>query len=143
MRYLALMCTAAVLSVTNVAQIGAAEPVAVPAATAPAHTFADISTADLTHAIAAKQVTLIDCNGNESFAKGHIPGAINFAVAGKDIAAHLPKDKTALIVAYCGGPQCGAYKDGASAAQALGYTNVKHYSEGISGWTKAGATIEK
>ncbi len=143
MRYLALVCAAAVLSVTSVAQTWAAEPVTAPAAAVPAHAFADISTADLTHAIAAKQVTLIDCNGSESFAKGHIPGAIDFAVANKDIAAHLPKDKAALVVAYCGGPQCGAYKSGASAAQALGYTNVKHYSEGISGWTKAGATVEK
>lgn len=143
MRYLAFVCTAAVLSVTSVAQTWAAEPMTTPAATAPAHAFADISTADLTKAIAAKQVTLIDCNGSESFAQGHIPGAIDFTVAGKDIAAHLPKDKSALVVAYCGGPQCGAYMNGAKAAAALGYTNVKHYSEGISGWTKAGAVVEK
>jgi rhodanese-related sulfurtransferase len=43
-------------------------------------------------------------------------------------------NKTTLIVAYCGGPECGAYKAAADAAAALGYTNIKHYSEGISGW---------
>ena len=46
----------------------------------------------------------------------------------------LPADKNALIVAYCGGPKCGAWKKAAKAAAALGYTNIKHFSGGISGW---------
>ncbi len=105
--------------------------------------FPDISKADLDHAIAAKEVTLIDCNGTTSYAAGRIPGAMDFAVVGKDLATHLPKDKSALIVSYCGGPTCGAYKEGADAAKALGYTNVKHFSAGISGWKKAGGALDK
>lgn len=104
--------------------------------------FADISHADLKAAIAAKTVTLIDCNGSESFAKGHIPGALDFGAIKESLAEKLPKDKDALIVAYCGGPKCGAYKAGANAAQTLGYTNVKHYSAGISGWKDAGEPCE-
>ena len=94
-------------------------------------------------AIADKKVTILDVNGSRSFAKRHIPTAIDFSKAGKELAASLPKDKGALIVAYCGGPSCGAYKRAASAAEKLGYTNVKHLSAGISGWLKAGEDTEK
>jgi rhodanese-related sulfurtransferase len=52
--------------------------------------------------------------------------------------AKLPADKNALVVAYCGGPSCNAYTAAAKKAKALGYTNVKHLSAGISGWKAAG-----
>jgi rhodanese-related sulfurtransferase len=54
----------------------------------------------------------------------------------------LPADKAALVVAYCGSPKCGAYKKAANAAVQLGYTNVKHFSGGISGWKSAGEPTE-
>ena len=50
--------------------------------------------------------------------------------------------KDALIVAYCGGPSCGAYKKAIEAATKLGYTNIKHFSKGLSGWKEAGGTLE-
>ena len=58
-------------------------------------------------------------------------------------ATLLPKDKNALIVAYCGGPKCMAYKQAAKKAEALGYKNVKHLSAGIAGWKEAGEKTEK
>ncbi len=102
----------------------------------------DISLAELKQAIADKAVTLLDCNGSASYAKGHIPGAINFETAKTGLADVLPKDKAALVVAYCGGPLCGAYKAGAAAAAKLGYTNVKHFSGGIKGWKGADEKLE-
>jgi len=99
----------------------------------------NISLAELKKALDSKSVTLLDCNGSGSFAKSHIPGAVDFETVKKDLASHLPKDKGALVVSYCGGPKCKAYKDGVKAAEALGYTNVKHFSEGLSGWQKAHA----
>jgi rhodanese-related sulfurtransferase len=102
----------------------------------------DIGLADLKQAIADKTVTLLDCNGSASYAKGHIPGAINFETAKTALADKLPKEKSALVVAYCGGPMCGAYKAGAVAAAKLGYTNVKHFAGGISGWKEAGEKTE-
>ena len=104
--------------------------------------FADISVTDLTKAIADKTVTLIDVNGSESWKAGHIPGAIDLAGVGAGLAAQLPADKAALVVAYCGGPACGAWKRGAEAAAALGYTNVKHFKGGIRGWTASNAKLE-
>lgn len=103
---------------------------------------ADISLEDLKKAIADKKVTLIDCNGAESYKKGHLPGAVDFASAKEDLAKSLPADKAALVVAYCGSEKCTAYKAGADAAAKLGYTNVKHFSGGLAGWTKAGEKLE-
>ncbi|CAN5756055.1 hypothetical protein BH09VER1_BH09VER1_12710 [soil metagenome] len=105
--------------------------------------FPDISLVDLKKAIADKDVTILDANGTESYDSGHIPGAMNFMVVKDDLAAKLPAKKNALIVAYCGNPQCGAYARAAAAAQALGYTNVKHFSEGIDGWKAAKEPTEK
>ncbi len=104
---------------------------------------ADISHADLEKAIAAKNVTVLDVNGTDSFKQGRIPGAIDFTANETKLASLLPKDKNALIVAYCGNEYCNAYQSAASAAIALGYKNVKHYSPGIDGWKKSGAKIEK
>jgi rhodanese-related sulfurtransferase len=105
--------------------------------------YADISIAELKAASGHNSVTLLDANGTASWQAGHIPGAIDFAAQKDKLADLLPKDKDALIVAYCGGPKCMAYKAAAAAAAKLGYTNIKHLSAGISGWKKAGAAVEK
>ena len=69
--------------------------------------------------------------------------AIDYEANSEKIKDVLPESKDALIVAYCGGPQCGAYKTAVKAAVALGYTNVKHLTAGISGWKDAGEKTEK
>lgn len=105
--------------------------------------YADISHDQLKQAVATNAATIIDVNGSKSYADGHIPGAIDFAKHKDDLASVLPKDKNALIVAYCGSPSCGAYAKAAEAAVKLGYKNVRHYSGGISGWKEAGEPTEK
>ena len=105
--------------------------------------YPDLSIKELKKSIESKQVTVIDVNGTESFATGHIPGAIDFEANEAKLASLLPKDKNALIVAYCGGPKCMAYKQAAKKAEELGYKNVKHLSAGISGWKEAGEKTEK
>ena len=102
----------------------------------------DISHDELKKAMKEKKVTLIDVNGSETYKKGHIPGAIDFEANEEKLAAKLPKDKNALVVAYCGNERCKAYRAGASKAKELGYTNVKHYSKGIAGWKSAGEKTE-
>jgi rhodanese-related sulfurtransferase len=105
--------------------------------------FPAISHQELAKAIAEKSVTVLDVNGTESFEEGRIPGAIDYIAREKQLASLLPKNKDALIVAYCGNEYCTAYLAAATAAKELGYTNVKHYSPGIDGWKKSGAKIEK
>ncbi|HVK58799.1 MAG TPA: rhodanese-like domain-containing protein [Candidatus Kapabacteria bacterium] len=105
--------------------------------------YPDVSIKDLKKSIEKKEVTVIDVNGTESWEKGHIPGAIDFESNEAKFASLLPKDKSALIVAYCGGPKCMAYKQAAKKAEELGYKNVKHLSAGISGWKEAGEKTDK
>ena len=105
--------------------------------------YPDVTIPEVKKAIAEGKATIIDVNGAQSYQKGHVPGALNFAEVGKDLASKLPSDKNALIVAYCGGPSCNAYTKAANAAKALGYTNVKHMSAGISGWLQAGEKTDK
>ena len=103
----------------------------------------NISIPDLKAAIAAGKVTVLDANGTKSWREGHIPGAIDFTASKDKLARLLPTNKDALIVAYCGGPKCMAYKKAVVAVEKLGYTNVKHLTDGISGWKKAGETMDK
>jgi rhodanese-related sulfurtransferase len=116
---------------------------AIAAAAVYAGEYPDIKIPELKSAIAAKKVTLLDANGTESWQKGHIPGAIDFQANKGKLASLLPKDKDALVVAYCGGPRCQAYQAAAKAAEKLGYTNIKHLTAGISGWEDARETIQK
>lgn len=112
------------------------------AAAAVAGSYPDISMDELQRAIADKDVTVVDVNGTDSYKEGHIPTAIDYMAVKGEFAASLPADKDALIVAYCGSPECGAYARAAKAATDLGYTNVKHFSPGISGWKSSGAPTE-
>jgi rhodanese-related sulfurtransferase len=105
--------------------------------------FADIPHPDLVAAVASHSVTLLDANGADSYKSGHIPGAIDYWSDKDRLASLLPADKNSLIVAYCYNPQCPAFAQAAEAAEKLGYTNIRHYRPGITGWIKSGAPIEK
>lgn len=106
--------------------------------------YPDISISELEAAIKKGEVIVIDVNGSSSYnEKGHIPGAIDFRANKEQIASLLGDKKDKLVVAYCGGPTCSAYKAGAKAAEEAGFTNIKHLSAGISGWVDAGKKVEK
>lgn len=105
--------------------------------------FPDVSIKEVKKLSETKKATIIDVNGTESYKAGHVPGALDFAAIKDDLASKLPKDKNALIVAYCGNPKCQAYQAAAKAATKLGYKNVKHMSAGIAGWKEAGEKTEK
>ena len=55
--------------------------------------YPDISVKELQSAIKKGKVAVIDVNGAKSFARGHIPTAIDFSSNGKELAKLLPKDK--------------------------------------------------
>lgn len=84
---------------------------------------------------------LVDVRSPELYAKGHIPGAINF-LRGKMTASRLaafPADT--LFVTYCAGPHCnGAVK----AAIVLAHLQrpVKIMPGGITGWLDEGFALE-
>ena len=60
--------------------------------------YPDISIKELQGAIKKGNVAVIDVNGAKSFAKGHIPSAIDFSSQSKNLASLLPKSKDTLIV---------------------------------------------
>jgi len=101
-------------------------------------TFPEVSKAELQKIVDSKQATIFDANGTESFQKAHVPGAIDYIATKADFAKNLPADKNAMVVAYCGGPSCSAWKAAATEACKMGYTNVKHFKAGIKGWTSKG-----
>ncbi len=69
------------------------------------HDLPEISIADVAAGLDAKQLTVIDCNGEDTRKKhGVIPGAILVEDEEKFPASVLPSDKKAKLVFYCGGP---------------------------------------
>ncbi|MBF6138349.1 rhodanese-like domain-containing protein [Nocardia otitidiscaviarum] len=93
--------------------------------------------------MAAGTVTVIDALGGEYYAKAHLPGAIALVEAEVDAeAARLLPDRDAAIVTYCSNPACRNGQAVASKLEALGYTNVRKYREGIQDWMDAGLTVE-
>ena len=84
---------------------------------------------------------LLDVRSAESFAHGHVPGAIHFP-HGKIIASKLtdwPADT--MFVTYCAGPHCNGAARGALRLARLGRP-VKIMAGGITGWIDEGFTLQ-
>lgn len=98
---------------------------------------------ELTAAIDAGTVTVVDTLGGEYYAKQHLPGA--FALVRDDVdtlAPSLLPELDAAIVTYCSNPACPNSGQVADRLTALGYTNVRKYREGIEDWAGAGLPTE-
>src|SRR5438045_1954059 len=60
---------------------------------------------DVDKALAANEVTVVDCNGDKTRKKnGVLPGAILISDEEAFVASELPADKTRKLVFYCSGP---------------------------------------
>ncbi len=88
-----------------------------------------------------RDFVVVDCRSPESYAKAHVPGALNlpYRKMTAEGVAHLPKDK--LIVAYCTSVHCNASTKGALRLSRLGY-RVKEMTGGIRGWQAEGYAVE-
>ncbi len=120
-----------------------------------------VSTAELKAMIDAKEdIAIIDTMPYEdSFKKGHIPGAKQFlfpipemaawdsaetdAKTKDDFIALLGPDKSRKIIFYCGFVKCTRSHNGALWAVKLGYTNVLRQPGGIFAWKGAGFEVAK
>lgn len=96
------------------------------------------------HADLAKGVQdflVIDCRSPESFARGHLPGALNlpYRKMTGESTTHLPRDKT--LVTYCTSIHCNASTKGALRLAQLGF-RVKEMLGGIRGWQAEGYAVE-
>ena len=81
----------------------------------------------------ADNVMIIDARPYKpKYFKGHIPGAVSIPFTDFDKKTDLlPKDKTALLIYYCGGLECKLSHKSAKKAEQLGYTNVKVFAKGF------------
>lgn len=73
----------------------------------------------------------------------HLPGALNLPHDEVDaFAPTLLPDKAQEIVVYCSNTACQNSGIAANRLTALGYTNVRTYTEGKQDWIKAGLPTE-
>jgi rhodanese-related sulfurtransferase len=89
------------------------------------------------HAISRGKVKgiIADSRTAADYKAGHIPGAISLPVD-ETWDGRLPKDKTSLVVFYCGGGACSLSGVAAQRALELGYNKVAIYKGGWQGWTQ-------
>ena len=81
--------------------------------------------------------TLIDSRPLPKFQEGTIPTAINLPYPAFDkFVDRLPKDKSRLVVFFCQGVTCMMSPNSLRKAEALGYTNVRVYREGLPEWAQ-------
>jgi len=89
---------------------------------------------------AKKGVMLIDARPTgRKYNPGHIAGAVNIPDDKfEQMKDQLPQDKSTLLIYYCEGPECVLSHNSARKAEALGYTNVKVYTNGYPEWVAKG-----
>ncbi|MDT8440796.1 MAG: rhodanese-like domain-containing protein [Desulfuromonadales bacterium] len=104
---------------------------------------------------AGKEMLLVDTMPYAaSYAKEHIPGAVQFEFPIEELASLddttreafvklLGDDQDRLLVFYCGFTKCGRSHNGAMWAKQLGYRNVYRHPGGIKAWSQADYPVAK
>jgi rhodanese-related sulfurtransferase len=93
---------------------------------------------DLEHGV--EGVIVVDARSAESYAAGHVPGALSLPHRRMDEAGtrHLPKG--AILVVYCDGIGCNGSTKGALNLARLGFT-VKEMLGGLDWWRRDGYPV--
>ena len=84
---------------------------------------------------------LLDARSPESFAAGHLPGAVSLPHA-EITEERLAALGDGLIVTYCWGPACNAATRAAARVAALG-REVKEMLGGYDGWVREGHAVRR
>ena len=87
-------------------------------------------------------ILVIDARTPETFARGHVPGAINLPYRTITLATTASLAREKVVVTYCDGVFCNASTKAAAKLSALGF-RVKEMVDGMSGWTKEGYPVEE
>lgn len=89
-----------------------------------------------------RKFLLVDTLPEQSFAKGHLPGAVN--IVSDEILQRAPEilpDRNATVVVYCASAACKRAGLSAERLASLGYTQVRHYVGGKKAWVDAGLPL--
>lgn len=99
-----------------------------------------ITKEDVQKMIREKGVVLIDVLSPESYAKGHIKGAINIPLSNleKNMEALKKYDK---IIVYCASKKCHASVKAAKLLIKHGFGNVYDYKNGLKEWIESGLPL--
>lgn len=89
-------------------------------------------------AIERNDTVIVDARPQKpKFEQGHIPTAINIPFTQfEKLQGKLPRDPATPIIFYCGGLDCRLSHKSATAAMALGYTNISVFEKGYPEWKK-------
>ena len=86
---------------------------------------------------------LVDAMAPISYARSHLPGAVNLTADWvDDRAARRIPDLDTEVVVYCGDIDCDSSIRVADRLVTLGYRNVRHYADGKADWIAAGLPLE-
>jgi rhodanese-related sulfurtransferase len=90
-----------------------------------------------------EEFVLVDALAPMSYARSHLPDAINLPLEWVDERAprRIPEPDTEIVV-YCIDAACTSSGLVAERLRRLGYSNVRHYVEGKADWTEAGLPLE-
>jgi rhodanese-related sulfurtransferase len=91
-----------------------------------------------------EEFVLVDALAPMSYARSHLPGAINLPLEWVDERAprRIPDLGTEIVV-YCVDVECDASVLVGERLGQLGYTNVRHYAGGKRDWVEAGLPLER
>lgn len=93
--------------------------------------------------LTGQPMVLIEALGAAYFADAHLPGAINLPPhLVRFLAGSLVPDHTTPIVVYCSGT-CRQSLVTATRLEALGYLDVRVYSDGKEDWVEHGLPVER
>lgn len=92
---------------------------------------------------AGDDFVLVDALAPISYAREHLPGAINLPPEWVDERAprRIP-DLDAEVVVYCTSSTCDSSVLAGARLLQLGYRNVRHYAGGKADWKNAGLPLE-
>ena len=86
------------------------------------------------------EFVVLDARSRESYARGHIPGAINFPHREMDAESIKRLPRNQLIVTYCDGIGCNASTKAALKLARFGF-RVKELIGGIDWWVRDGYLV--
>jgi len=102
-----------------------------------------ITREELSAAIEAGGVVVLEALPPMYFEKEHLPGAHNLLLDDIDgLAPRLIPAGDTPVVTYCSNTACNNSTIAAQRLEALGYTNVRKYAEGKEDWLEAGLPVE-
>jgi rhodanese-related sulfurtransferase len=101
----------------------------------------DVSDVHAAHESGRAGFVLIDSRSEESWAQGHVPGAVH--LPGREIAgrAGAELDPAVPVVTYCWGPGCNGATRAALTLARLGY-RVREMIGGFEYWAREGLPVE-